>query len=318
MDSKKIIRFFILFDLIILILLGSYWYLNLEKFTLDDAVRNQAGGEFVGLSDGYTHYELSGPSGGDLVVLVHGFSVPYYIWDPTVEGLTDAGYRVLRYDLYGRGYSDRPEVEYDLDIFVKQLDELTRQVVPDQKFNLVGLSMGGPVVASYVNKHPEMIESVTFIDPEIEKVSEADIFPMNVPLLGEWFTGVYLVPYRLPQTQADDFYHPENYPEWEQKYTDQLQYKGFKRAILSTIRNLTSYDPYQIYEEYAENGFPTFLIWGTEDRTISRQSINLFMQAVPGVEYMFVEDAGHLPHYEKADLVNTALIDFFQSTRKVE
>ena len=318
MNSKKIIRFFILFDVIILILLGSYWYLNQEKKTLDDSVRSMATGDFVELSDGFTHYELSGPTGGDLVVLVHGFSVPYYIWDPTVEGLTKAGYQVLRYDLFGRGYSDRPEATYDLELFVKQLDELTRQVIPDQKFNLVGLSMGGPIVASYVNKHPEMIESVTFIAPEIEKVSAADIFPMNVPLLGEWFTGVYLVPYRLPQTQPDDFYRPENFPDWVQKYTDQLQYKGFKRAILSTIRNLTGYDPYGIYEEYAENGFPTFLIWGTEDQTISRQGITIFMQAVPGVEYLFVEEAGHLPHYEQADLVNTALIEFYQSIQPVE
>ena len=62
------------------------------------------------LSDGFTHYELGGPPTGHLVVLAAGFSVPYYIWDPTFSALTEAGVRVLRYDYYGRGFSDRPDV----------------------------------------------------------------------------------------------------------------------------------------------------------------------------------------------------------------
>ena len=73
------------------------------------------------LSQGYVHYELGGPVGGEKVVLVHGLSVPYYIWDPTFDALTEAGFRVLRYDLYGRGFSDRPKLRYDADLFDEQL-----------------------------------------------------------------------------------------------------------------------------------------------------------------------------------------------------
>ena len=39
---------------------------------------------------------------GPLVVLVHGLSVPYYIWDSTAASLAAAGHRVIRYDEYGR------------------------------------------------------------------------------------------------------------------------------------------------------------------------------------------------------------------------
>ncbi len=95
-------------------------------------------GQFVNLEDGVTHYELTGPADGPLVVLVHGFSVPFYVWDPTVAGLTAAGFQVLRYDLYGRGYSDRPETDYDLDLFVRQLSQLTEVVTLSKPFNLLG------------------------------------------------------------------------------------------------------------------------------------------------------------------------------------
>ncbi len=81
-------------------------------------------GSFVALSDGCTHYELGGPQDGRPVALVHGFSVPYFIWDPTFRFLADSGFRVLRYDLFGRGFSDRPHLRYDIDLFCKQLREL--------------------------------------------------------------------------------------------------------------------------------------------------------------------------------------------------
>ena len=54
--------------------------------------------------------ELGTPGRPASVVLIHGFSVPYFIWDPTFEALHAAGMNPLRYDLYGRGYSDRPQV----------------------------------------------------------------------------------------------------------------------------------------------------------------------------------------------------------------
>src|SRR5919109_740116 len=68
--------------------------------------------------------EAAGEDGLSDVVLVHGFSVPFFIYDPTFEFLTRAGFRVLRYDLFGRGFSDRPKARYNIDLFVRQLGEL--------------------------------------------------------------------------------------------------------------------------------------------------------------------------------------------------
>src|SRR5689334_16313804 len=92
--------------LIALGLAGYYWLRNPETLTLDDAARRDAPGKFVRLSDGVTHYQIDGPDSGHVVLLAHGFSVPYYIWDSTAAHLSQAGYRVIRYDTYGRGWSD--------------------------------------------------------------------------------------------------------------------------------------------------------------------------------------------------------------------
>ncbi|MFX1507287.1 MAG: alpha/beta fold hydrolase, partial [Promethearchaeota archaeon] len=89
-----------------------------EHEELNEATRKTLKGEFIQLSRGYTHYELDGPVDGDITVLVHGFSTPLFIWNPTFELLVREGFRVLRYDLYGRGYSDRPVLKYTMDLFV--------------------------------------------------------------------------------------------------------------------------------------------------------------------------------------------------------
>src|SRR5258708_5112381 len=130
---------------------AAYHHFDQEILPMDDAARHSAeasqfGGSYVQLADGVTHYGLAGPSDGRTVVLVHGFSVPYYIWDPTFAALTQGGFRVLRYDLYGRGFSDRPAIRYDADLYVRQLRELLGALKIDGPVDLIGVSMGGPVV----------------------------------------------------------------------------------------------------------------------------------------------------------------------------
>ena len=59
----------------------------------------------VQLSNGFTYYKLDNKETNTIpVVLVHGFSVPSYIWDPTFKLLSDNGYFVISLDLYGRGF----------------------------------------------------------------------------------------------------------------------------------------------------------------------------------------------------------------------
>ncbi|MEP6895446.1 MAG: alpha/beta hydrolase, partial [Chloroflexota bacterium] len=85
-----------------------------ENKELNDDARKSASGSFAKLPNGFTHYELGGNESGEMVVLIHGFSVPYFIYDPTFNFLTKSGFRVLRYDHFGRGFSDRPRTHYNL------------------------------------------------------------------------------------------------------------------------------------------------------------------------------------------------------------
>ena len=120
-----------------------YLAMDREDLVLDATVWNRQDGDIVRLSDGITHYRWDGSPTGQVVVLLHGGTIPSWEWDPVVPYLAGAGLRVLRYDMFGRGFSDRPTVTYNRDLFCSQLLELLVRLGVVQPVDLVGTSFGG-------------------------------------------------------------------------------------------------------------------------------------------------------------------------------
>jgi pimeloyl-ACP methyl ester carboxylesterase len=123
-------------------------------------------------------------------------------------------------------------------------------------------------------------------------------------------------PFVLPKLQLTDFVHPENYPDWEEEYRIQLQFKGTGRALLSTIRNLTEHDPEDDYRFLEKMGIPVLLIWGEEDQTIGWDQIEVLRDLLPNIQVELVPGTGHLPHYEKPGDVNPVIIDFLNRSEE--
>ena len=302
-----------LFSALALPLLGALMYgawKNPEKATLDAAARAGAPGKFITLSHGTTHYEVAGPDSGRAVLLVHGFSVPYYIWDSTVVALSEAGYRVIRYDLFGRGLSDRPDVRYDGALFDAQLSELLDSLRITKPVDLVGLSFGGFVTAHFVASHSARVRSLTLVDP----MSEGQTFPavLGLPGVGPWIWQVTAVP-GMADNQLSDFLHPEHYPTWAEQYRPQMRYRGFGRALLSSMRNASSTDFAALYAGVAKTGIPVLLIWGKQDQTIPISQSSVAREAIPLLEFAPIDSAGHLPHIEQSIQVHARLRRFLEA-----
>lgn len=285
-----------------------------ERMVLSATVREQAPGDFILLPQGYVHYELAGPEAGQPVVLVHGFSAPSYTWDPTFQALAVAGYRVLRYDLFGRGYSDRPEVTYDRELFVQQLHDLLTALAIRPPVDLIGHSMGGAIAADFTAEYPEMVRKVVLISPALTPyTSPVNVFLSKIlktPVLGELFMRTVFVPF-LPKAQLRDLYRPERFPDWVKRYRPQMQIRGFRRALLSTARHYIHEDKRYVYQRLAGKDKPVLLIWGTEDQT-NPPAHNQVLRDILAPQFLLVEEAGHLPHVERPEVVNPRLVDFLQ------
>src|SRR5215470_6936301 len=121
--------------------LSRYAASEREHLDMNDAARQGVSGSFVRLPDGVTHYQIGGPASGTTLLLIPGFSTTYSVWDPTYDGLTAAGVRVLRYDLFGRGWSDRPVARYDADFYDRQIVDLLNALAISGPVDVAGVSM---------------------------------------------------------------------------------------------------------------------------------------------------------------------------------
>jgi pimeloyl-ACP methyl ester carboxylesterase len=280
---------------------------NPEKATLGAEARAGAPGRFVALSHGTTHYEFTGPDSGRVVVLVHGFSVPYYIWDSTAAGLSAAGYRVLRYDLYGRGLSDRPDTRYDGALYDSQLGELLDSLRIAGPVDLVGVSFGGFVTSHYVAGHAARVRTLTLVDP----VSEAGPVPaiLRMPVVGSWLWQTRQVP-GMADNQLSDFLHPERHPTWPDQYRPQMRLKGFGRALLRSRIMLATVNFDSLFTGVARTGVPVLVLWGRQDHTVPFELSAVVTRNIPAAEFVPVDSSGHLPHIEQAQLVDARLTAF--------
>lgn len=283
-----------------------------ETKELNESTRKETeSGAFAALPDGVTHYELGGPADGRLVVLVHGFSVPYFIWDPTFDFLTGSGFRVLRYDLFGRGFSDRPRLRYNLDLFCKQLIDLLDTLGLTQPAALFGLSMGGPIAAAFTEQNPERVERLLLIDPAgVHPIGLSPLLKLALlPGLGELALGLFGGE-SMVRSIASDFFGPGLVRQFQEKYKVQMQYNGFVRAILSTLRNGMLGSFLDVYRRVGKLGKPTLLLWGREDTTVPFAHSADLLSAIPHAQLHVFEKCGHIPHYEKAEEVNPLLLKF--------
>jgi pimeloyl-ACP methyl ester carboxylesterase len=281
---------------------------NPERATLDDAARATATGKFVRLADGVTHYELLGPDSGRTVVLVHGFSVPYYLWDSTAVALASAGYRVLRYDEFGRGWSDRPDVPYTADLYDRQLEQLLDSLHIGDRIDLGGVSMGGWVTATFTRRHPKRVRSLTLVDPVAGKSSSSQ-GPFDLPVVGGFLWQALVVP-TMADGQATDFVDPTKFPGWADRYRVQMRYHGFGRALLETRRATAGMTTDTLYHAVAETGVPVLLVWGVKDVTVPFERSASVRTAIPAAEFHAIDGAGHLPILEQAAFTDSLILAF--------
>jgi pimeloyl-ACP methyl ester carboxylesterase len=281
---------------------------NAEHRPLDDAARQQAPGQFVQLSHGKVNYQVAGPADGRPVVLLHGFSVPQYVFDRTRDALAGAGFRVVSFDLYGRGWSDRPDVTYDRDLFAGEVGELMDALhVP--KADVVGLSMGGAIVGHFAALHPERVRSLVLIAPFTQP---QDISVMAWPGVGEYLFRAWFLP-ALANSQTEDFPHPERFADWPARFLPQMQYDGFGRALLSTIRNGVVRSSVPDFEAVGKAGLPVQLVWGERDVTVPYAQHADVQRAIPQAEFVSLPGIGHLPVVEDPAAVHPKLIDFLRA-----
>lgn len=277
--------------------------------------RSRLPGSFVQLPAGVTHYELRGEADAETVVLIHGNAAPYITWDRTVGPLCDAGFRVLRYDLFGHGFSDRPRLpSYDRHFYNVQLAELLDRLGIAYPVRVVGTSQGGSIATCFAADNPGAVSRLALLAPFFDELPGSGIVLqrlMVTPIVGEVLLRV--VGDRKLADLSDAVVYPDTKAEFQPRVTEQFRYRGKRRAILSNLRGDALKDATSCYRTVGNQAIPLLLTCGTLDQKIPRESMSRLRDLLSDIEYHEIEGSGHLAHYEFPDLINPLLVRFLSN-----
>lgn len=300
---------------VLLILLVFYWAAGRAKPVLDAdsraALQKQGlAHAFIDLPDGTVHYRLDGPANGPLIVLLHGFSLPSFVFDDYVKPLTDAGYRVLSFDNYGRGLSDRPDVEYDANLTDRLILNLTDKLGLTAPAHFVGYSMGGAAAVIFAARHPDRVSSLTLIAPAglgiAPKLKDGILAR---PVIGEWVARMFglRIFHDIAAAEAQTAPDPVRFLA---DFDRQMDYRGYGDALVSTIRHYPLDSAQVDYAEAGRSERPVLVIWGEADQTIPFSAARKLMALMPRARLHSYPGLGHNIAYSRVPLVTGLILDF--------
>lgn len=272
------------------------------RSTMGPEARNQAPGAFAPLARGLTHYHWVGPQRGPIAVCVHGLTTPSFVWGDqgrgVAAGLADRGFRVLSYDLYGRGFSDRPGGLQDRAFFVEQLQDLLDHQGVRGDFILLGYSMGGAIATAYTSAHPGRVRELVLLAAAGLKTTPGKLatFIRNRRGLGDWLMMALYPRLHIRGTEAERDL-PSSVLGIVDLQQNELNFRGFVPAVLSSLRGILSDDMGPDLRQIHRQGVPILAIWGGADDIVPVSSVGRLTEQARSAKQEVIESAGHgLPY----------------------
>lgn len=241
-------------------------------------------------------------SGGEKIILLHGFCGSSSYWDKIIPLLSPA-FRVLAIDLRGHGGSSAPDEPYTMERFAEDLasflDKLELTAV-----HLFGHSLGGYVTLAFAEKHADrlksfgLIHSTGFPDDEAAKANR-DKGAENIRANGMEPFIKALVPKLFAPA------HLASMPD-EVKAAKEI---GLATQPIGAIQTLKGMRDRQDRSRVLESTkLPVLLVAGAEDQIIPSEKT--FTASGPNVEQVLLSKAGHMGMLEAPKELADAIVRF--------
>jgi len=280
--------------------------------------------------DGVNLHYFCGGSGPPLV-LVHGLGSSaavefYYNLEPLA-----AHHRVFAIDLPGFGRSEKPVLEYTIDLFVRAVSDLMA-CEGIERAAVMGVSMGGRVALGLALDSPEKVERLVLVDAlgvgaprrvlaysilltkglgELTLRGTARALRQMNPAVIRRFWGWYLKrPNRVASIWSD---------ERIANHGTLLATPEYRAAYLSALRSIAGMRQMRngvvVEDRLAELRMPTLLIWGDDDRLFPKDYAFAYQRLIPGSKVAIIPECGHLPQAEQRQAFVAALEGFFDTMK---
>ncbi|HZL11151.1 MAG TPA: alpha/beta fold hydrolase [Prolixibacteraceae bacterium] len=272
-----------------------------KQAALPDSVKTG----FFNIGDAKIYYEEAGH--GEPVIFIHGHSFDHSEWDPQFLEFAKK-YRTIRYDCRGYGRSSMPVEGHE---FLHAEDLLNLMDILDvEKAHLVGLSMGGFIVADMLALHPNRILTAT--------AASGDVFPVPGPDQPWTEEGIAKRRAEIAATKA----HGTMNQKWE--WLAGLMSKGgshlqeIRRPVWDMIYKWDQWQTLHVEPRLVlgtsvveilknqEITVPVMVLTGEVDKNRP----NKLLECVPTAKQVIVPDAGHVSNLENPEAFTKLVMQF--------
>lgn len=276
-----------------------------------EQVHDNPAANLIRIDDRLVHLEQKGQ--GEPVLLLHGFGASTYSWRMVMPELAEQ-YRVVALDLYGFGWTERPDdwSRYTRDGQVELVLQVMDALGIDEA-HIVGHSYGGSISMALAADHPDRVRSMVLVN------SAAVDYPMN---RRKWFARVGLFNFAYVRGLAlrtgfvervmGKAYYDDSLvtDELVDAYLDRLRVEGAAQGFRGLSRPLPeSQRPRDIH--YKDLDVPTLLLWGAQDQLITLEVGQYHADLFPDIRFVAIEGAGHAPMEERPDEFVQEVTAFF-------
>ncbi len=260
---------------------------------------------------------------GRPLVLIHGFGASIGHWRKNIPVLAEGGYRVFAIDLLGFGGSDKPPLDYTLELWQEQIRDFWAAQIQEPTV-FVGNSIGALLSLMVMANSPEIAAGGVLINSAGGLNHRPD--ELNLPL--RLVMGAFAKLVRSPITGRFLFNQIRQKTRiratLKQVYRDRaaitdelvdLLYTpscdpGAQQVFASVIAAPPGPTPGQLL---AKIKHPLLVLWGADDPWTPIAGAEIYQQLGENgqpVQFVPIPDAGHCPHDERPEVVNPLILNW--------
>lgn len=259
---------------------------------------------------------------GPPLVLVHGFGASLGHWRKNIPVLAAGGYQVFALDLLGFGGSDKPALDYDLQLWQALLQDFwTAHIQKPAVF--VGNSVGGLLCLMILADAPEISAGGILLNaagglnhrpdelnPPLRLIMDSFTRLVGAPLIGPFLFNRVRQKQRIRKTLAQVYCD-------RRAITDELVdllYQpacdpGAQKVFASVLTAPPGPRPEELLPHIHQ---PLLVLWGEADpwTPISGARVYQDRAATASVQFSSLANTGHCPHDERPEQVNPLILDW--------
>jgi len=260
---------------------------------------------------------------GRPLVLIHGFGASIGHWRKNIPVLAAGGYRVFALDLLGFGGSDKPALDYTVELWESLIQDFWTTHIQEPTV-FVGNSIGGLLALMMVANHPEMSAGGILINcagglnhrPDELNLPLRLVMGTFTKLVSSKIVGPFLFNRirqkdRLRRTLRQVYKDPEAITdELVEMLYDPSCDTGAQQVFASILTAPPGPSPSELLPKVQH---PLLVLWGENDPWTPIKAAEIYRklgETGQPVQVVGIPKAGHCPHDERPDIVNELILDW--------